>query len=243
MKGKMNTPVEQRIFFYVPGYKPAFIEVAVHSIKTNLILCLEDGTPKDKKHEARYLVKGALKAFANKCDRFIVRINSVYTDYWRRDIEAILQHPPKRIRIPMVNKPEDLLQIDHVVCETARRLNLPELPQYEVMIESREGLRNLKAIAATNERIYAFTLGAGDYLDDVKNCRNPHEELKKAREYLAGTCRELGIYAFDSTYMNYKDIDGFYKDCIASREFGFSGRSVIHPDQVNLAIEVYSQTG
>lgn len=232
---------KERVVFYSAGYKPGYIEKAMTLGIKNLILCMEDGTPEDKKSEARCLVKRALCEFKDSDKNIIVRINSVYTEHWKKDLQAILGNKPARIRIPMVNKPEDLVLVDTYIKKLLKELNDNYKPQYEIMIESREGLNNIKEIYESCSNIYAFTLGGCDYYDDVKDiCQNPEQEVINAKKRICDFCRDNKLYCFDTTYMNYRDMEGFKRDCIFSRNLGFSGRSVIHPDQVKIAMEIYS---
>ncbi|GKX31021.1 citrate lyase subunit beta [Vallitalea longa] len=227
-----------RVVLYVAGYKPGYIEKAMTLSIKNILLCLEDGTPQNKKIDARYLVKGALSEFKDSDKNLSVRINSVYTNYWKDDLQAILLYRPSRIRVPMVNKCEDLQLVDKYVREFVKEQDY--IPQYEVMIESREGLRNIKHIYDNNDNIYAFTIGGGDYYDDVKDSsEDPQQEVIDAKKSICKFCKENNIYCFDTTYMNYKDIEGYKKDCMLSKNMGFSGRSVIHPDQIKITIDTY----
>lgn len=232
---------KERVSIYSAGYKPGYIEKAMTLGIKNIILCMEDGTPEDKKNEARCLVKRALDEFKDSDKNLIVRINSVYTEHWQKDIEAIMENKPARIRIPMVNKPEDLALVDAYIEKLLKETNDDRKPLYEIMIESREGLNNIKKIYESCSNIYAFTLGGCDYYDDVKDiCQNPEQEVINAKKRICEFCKENKLYSFDTTYMNYRNMEGFKNDCIFSRNLGFSGRSVIHPDQIKMAIEIYS---
>ncbi|WHX48535.1 aldolase/citrate lyase family protein [Paenibacillus woosongensis] len=232
----------ERVIFYVAGYKPGYIEKAMTLGLKNIILCLEDGTPENKKIEARSLVKRALSEFKDLDLNLIVRINSVYTDHWKADFEALLENRPTRIRIPMVNKAEDLLEIDEYWRFISKESDDDYKPLYEIMIESKEGLNNLERIYQCSDNIYAFTLGGGDYYDDVKlNSDDPQKEVLFAKQKICQFCNENSLYSFDTTFMKYKDLEGYRNDCEFSRNLGFTGRSIIHPDQIKIGLEVYSE--
>jgi citrate lyase subunit beta/citryl-CoA lyase len=55
---------------------------------------------------------------------------------------------------------------------------------------------------------------------------------------LAG--REAGIAVLDGVYNNVKDADGFRAECEQGRDFGFDGKTLIHPGQVEMCNEVFA---
>lgn len=237
----MNQAAEQQVYFYVPGYKPNYIEYAMTFYPMNIILCLEDGTPEEKKLEARYVVKHALQAFTDSEHTLIVRINSVHTAHWEQDLEEIVPQQPGRIRLPMVRTAEDLRQVECKVQDIIQARGLDYSPVYEVMIECREAIGNIAGIHQASPNIHAFTFGGTDYYDDcaAKGFADPAREVRLAKQQLGEYCRSRGLQCFDTTYMAYRDMEGFRQDCLLSRDYGFTGRSVIHPDQVAVVQEIY----
>lgn len=237
----MSLAAEQLVYFYVPGYKPNYIEYAMTFYPMNIILCLEDGTPEDKKQEARYVVKNALQEFTDSEHTLIVRINSVHTPHWERDLEEVVPQRPDRIRLPMIKTADDLRQIERKVQEMLRDLGLDYSPKYEVMIECSEAIANIGDIHQASDNIYAFTFGGTDYFNDcvAKGLLDPAREVLSAKQKLGAYCRSMELQCFDTTYMAFRDLEGFREDCLLSREYGFTGRSVIHPDQVAVVQEIY----
>ncbi|MEK3834147.1 MULTISPECIES: HpcH/HpaI aldolase/citrate lyase family protein [unclassified Paenibacillus] len=238
----MSVAAEPLVYFYVPGYKPNYIEYAMTFYPMNIILCLEDGTPEEKKLEARYVVKNALQEFSSDSEHtLIVRVNSVHTPHWEQDLEELVPERPARIRLPMVRTAEDLRQVERKVQDVIHQRSLNYSPSYEVMIECCEAIANLGEIHQASRNIYAFTFGGTDYFNDcvAKGLGDPALEVRKAKQKLGEYCRSVGLQCFDTTYMAYRDLEGFREDCLLSREYGFTGRSVIHPDQVAVVQDIY----
>ncbi|KOY81370.1 hypothetical protein I6G82_02145 [Lysinibacillus macroides] len=231
--------VWERLNFYVPAYKPGNIEYALNFNIKNLVICLEDGTPEEKKLEARVLLKNALKDLGEVDKNFTIRINSVYTKHWKDDLLAIIPYGPNRIRIPMVNKPEDILLIVDFINSI-----FPEqksFPFFEIMIESVEGLKNIEALVQASDKIYALTIGGEDLLNDFIKLgyKNPKQEVINAKKHLCRVAKAYELLSFDTTFMDYKNKVGFEEDCKKSISYGFSGRSLMHPDQIEVAFELY----
>jgi citrate lyase subunit beta/citryl-CoA lyase len=52
--------------------------------------------------------------------------------------------------------------------------------------------------------------------------------------------RAFGLDALDGVYNNFKDAEGFRSECVHGRRLGFDGKTLIHPDQVAVANEVFA---
>ena len=52
--------------------------------------------------------------------------------------------------------------------------------------------------------------------------------------------RAYGLDALDGVYNNFKDAEGYKRECVHGRRLGFDGKTLIHPDQVAVANEVFA---
>ena len=52
--------------------------------------------------------------------------------------------------------------------------------------------------------------------------------------------RAEGKLAIDGVYMDINDTAGLDRDCWLGKEFGFDGKSLIHPSQIDICNKVYS---
>jgi citrate lyase subunit beta/citryl-CoA lyase len=52
--------------------------------------------------------------------------------------------------------------------------------------------------------------------------------------------RAYGLDVLDGVYNNIRDADGFRRECVHGRRLGFDGKTLIHPDQVVIANEVFA---
>ena len=52
--------------------------------------------------------------------------------------------------------------------------------------------------------------------------------------------RAYGLDVLDGVYNNFKDAEGFRRECVHGRALGFDGKTLIHPDQVAVANEVFA---
>ena len=51
--------------------------------------------------------------------------------------------------------------------------------------------------------------------------------------------RSRGLDVFDGVHLDYQNLDSFRESCVAGRDIGFDGKTLIHPTQVTVANEVF----
>jgi (3S)-malyl-CoA thioesterase len=49
-----------------------------------------------------------------------------------------------------------------------------------------------------------------------------------------------GVICIDGVYNAFKDIEGLTKECLEGRDFGFDGKSLIHPAQIAPANDIFA---
>jgi citrate lyase subunit beta/citryl-CoA lyase len=54
--------------------------------------------------------------------------------------------------------------------------------------------------------------------------------------------RAYNLDALDGVYNNFRDAEGYRRECVHGRRLGFDGKTLIHPDQVAVANEVFAPT-
>ena len=52
--------------------------------------------------------------------------------------------------------------------------------------------------------------------------------------------RAYGIDILDSVFNNFRDAEGYQRECAQGRQLGFDGKTLIHPDQIAAANDVFS---
>ncbi len=222
-----------RSFLYVPGSKPEIVEKAFNSNADCVVIDLEDAVHVDKKVEARNFVASFIATKPAK--PFLVRINDLNGAWGKDDLEAIATPDLPGIRMPKVASVE-------TVNAAAKILDAGKSQaQIHLLIESALGVVQLHALASSNSRVVAMSLGEADLLSDFRATNQ--EALKYARNALLIASRAAGLrQPSQSVYANTKDIDGLRTSTIEAKATGFFGRSVIHPSQIDVVNEVFTPT-
>src|SRR6185295_7568306 len=101
------------------------------------------------------------------------------------------------------------------------------------MIETARGVLEAAAIAPATAGLIA---GTNDLAADLGlRPGASRAALTTALQTIVLAARAAGIAAFDGVYNRLDDPEGFAAQCEEGRSFGFDGKSLIHPNQVDIA--------
>ncbi|MGI0004576.1 MAG: HpcH/HpaI aldolase/citrate lyase family protein [Candidatus Nitrosotenuis sp.] len=229
-----------RSLLFVPGNNPRFLEKA-RTIPADIVCFdLEDSVPDSEKKNARKLIKEALKSRSSYSAEIYVRTNSPISGKIPDDLEEIIQKGLDGIVIPKVNSAKELLKIRKNISKLEKKRKLKPIPLVP-SIESAEGAVNTYEIASSSKRIVAVVFGVFDLLNDmgIEYTKQP-EGAKYARSKVPLDARAAGVYAIDAIWQDLQDQNGLKEDCIIGKNLGYVGKSIIHPDQIQIAHELFA---
>jgi citrate lyase subunit beta/citryl-CoA lyase len=113
------------------------------------------------------------------------------------------------------------------------------------MIETPLAILNIGAIAATarepGARLACFVMGTNDLVKETR--ADLSKNRRPALFWLSAAitaARAYGLDALDGVYNDFKDAEGFRRECLHGRALGFDGKTLIHPDQIAVANEVFA---
>jgi citrate lyase subunit beta/citryl-CoA lyase len=214
----------RRSALYVPGDKPRALENARGLDADCLILDLEDAVAPEAKVRARAAVCAAVAGFAPR--DVIVRINAMSSPWGADDLAAVTAAKPGAILLPKVQDAGDIAAIHS---------NTP----LWAMIETPRGVLNAGAIAGSG--VGALVLGSNDLVKDMQARAMPgRENLRTAMSLCVLAARSFGIAVLDAVHNDIADADGFAQACACARDFGFDGKTLIHPSQITVANAAFS---
>src|SRR4029077_16626757 len=99
---------------------------------------------------------------------------------------------------------------------------------------------DVRAIAA-HPRVSVMVMGTNDLARELRAplARGRHALLPHlATAVLAA--RESGKVILDGVYNDVKDLYGFGVECAQGVEFGFDGKTLIHPGQIDIANQAWA---
>ena len=162
------TPVARlnRSQLFGPGSRPEIFEKMAKSEADVVSLDLEDSVAPDDKEKARWNVIEAVNNINWKNKTVSVRINSLDTPFWHRDIIDLLDNCSERLDnliIPKAGCAADIYAIDALVSSVEKATARSKNVGFEILIESAAGITNVNEIANSSSRIESMALGAADF--------------------------------------------------------------------------------
>jgi citrate lyase subunit beta/citryl-CoA lyase len=224
-----------RSFLFTPANHPRKVEKVFASGADAIILDLEDACAASEKAASRAVAVAALSA-PRSCLGY-VRVNASDTEWCFRDLDEVIGPWLDGIVAPKIERPEEIVLIDWMIAQFERERGLP-IGAIDLMpiIETGIGLHALDAIIAACTRIKRVSFGAGDFTRDMGMKWSADEaELAYARGRLILASRVGGLEPpIDTVHIDLADEDSFAQSIITGVKFGFQGKLLIHPKQVEL---------
>jgi citrate lyase subunit beta/citryl-CoA lyase len=240
-ENKQGSVKEQHRFsrLYLPGNSPSLmLNAGIHS-PNGLILDLEDAVAPDKKLEARFLVRNALRSLNFYGAERMVRINQ--GDLGLEDLDFVIPHGVNLILVPKVETPEQLLAVDEKIKELQAKHGLKNPIWLMPIIESAKGVMHAYAIASASNNISSLAIGLEDYTADLGVRRTAEgTESFFARTTLVNAAVAAGIQSIDSVFSDVSDMEALKKNVQVSKSLGFNGMGCIHPRQIRVIHENFA---
>ena len=233
----------RRTMLFVPGNDPGKLFNAGIYGADSIVFDLEDAVAVGEKDAARDLVRNALLYNEYPCE-VGVRINHISTPFGHDDIREIMRARPAFLRVPKSEEPADIVAVDELMSHWEREYGYEAGGVKLVLtIETALGILNSFHLAKASRRVVAIGLGAEDLAADLETNRTPAgHEILFARSQLLLSARAAKVQAIDNVYADVKNEDGFIADTLLCKELGFNGKSVIHPNQVDIVHRIYTPT-
>ena len=232
----------KRSMLFIPGNTPNLLINGDRLGADMVIFDLEDAVSPDEKDSARILVRNTLRYMGFKGLKTIVRINSVDTVYWRKDLDEIMKYGPDMVMLPKSGTADDVREADAYMSKLEAELGLAENSvRLMPLIETALGVENAFAIATAAKRVCAIFLGAEDLTADLR-CKRTKEgrEIEYARTRLVAAARAAGVDVYDTPFTDVNDDEGMRKDAEVAKALGFTGKASISPRHVDIINEVFS---
>ena len=231
----------RRSALYMPGSNARAIEKAKTLAADVVIFDLEDAVAPNTKAQARDQVCAAVQAGGYGLRELVIRINALETPWGEADLAAAIAAAPDAILVPKVSSAETLAAVGLRL----RKLGAAERTKIWAMIETPLAILRAENIASAardvDTRLACFVMGANDLAKDTRARLLPGRAAMLPWLMTAlAAARAHGIDILDGVYNNLSDADGFRTECEQGRDCGFDGKTLIHPDQIAAANEIYA---
>ena len=251
----------------MPGSNRRFLEKAATSPADVVFLDLEDAVAPDDKEQARKNVIEALNDLDWSGHTVSVRINGLDTPYMYRDVVDVVEQAGQHLDLLMIPKAgtaADIYALDMLVSQIEQAKGFDGRIGFEMIIETALGMQNVHEIAAASRRNESLHFGVADYAASTKarttGIGGPHPQYHVltdpdesgnrgvhwgdmwhyALARMVVAARANGLRPLDGPFGDFSDAGGFRAQAGRSAVLGCEGKWAIHPNQVELANEIFS---
>ena len=217
--------MKYRSVLFVPGHEERKIKKAYTLNSDLIVLDLESTVPEDQKDLAKKIIK---ECNVNK-DQTYIRINN------NSDLEFVTSEKFPGIFLPFTETKKQLIEID-VLLKKTEKLKTDVIP----ILESINGLSNLEEICSFSERIQIISFGSHDLAKSINlKISEDEKEILEFRKNIVNKSKNIQK-PIDTSYLNFKDLNGFEVSCNLVKKLGFGGKACIHPNQIDISNKLFT---
>jgi citrate lyase subunit beta / citryl-CoA lyase len=221
---------------YVPGANERALEKARELPADGLIFDLEDAVAPEAKQRARDCACEAARSGAYPSHTVAIRINAIGTPWHADDLAAAVAARPDAIVVPKVGSPEDVLTIERALEQHGDRQT-----SIWAMLETPAAVLRSAEIAEAGARLSVLVMGTNDLLAELRAQELPDRRpLEVSLMLCLLAARAAGRPILDGVYNDVRNAVGFEAECLAVRQLGFDGKTLIHPSQVEICNRVFA---
>ena len=234
-----------RSLIFVPSNSRRFIDKAKTLNADITCFDLEDSVPINEKTAAREMIVQTLKHRTDYKTNVYIRINSFDSGMAFSDLKEIIQNGVDGIVIPKVNDENEVVDLIRFISilEDERGIKKGSI-KLMPSIETAKGVVNAYYIAKADQRVNALIFGVFDFLYDMglDYVENEAIEYTYARGKIPVDAKAAGVAAIDAIWQKVDDTYGLTKDARVGKRLGYSGKSIIHPSQIDPVHKIFIPT-
>ncbi|OZG71930.1 CoA ester lyase [Hahella sp. CCB-MM4] len=227
----------RRSVLYMSGANSRSLEKAQNLKVDSLIFDLEDAVAPEQKVVAREKVSNALDSFDYSHREKVIRINTIDSVWGKADLAAALSSKVDAILLPKVESADTVKEVGAMMdqADPKRRIAL------WAMIETPLGVLNVQSIATSSPRLDCLVMGTSDLIKDL-HARSTQDRgpILVSLHLCLLAARAHGLSILDGVHVDLKDLPGLKAVAMQGRNMGFDGKTVIHPNQIDIVNEVFS---
>ncbi len=223
----------RRSALFLPASNGRAIEKARTLPCDVVILDLEDAVAPAQKSAARVAAVAAIGEGGFGARELVVRVNAPDTPWGAEDLVALRGAPVDAVLLPKLEDAATLPQA---------RAALGDGPALWAMIETCEGVLRLPAIvaAAAAHGLTTLVAGTNDLARELRCRVGPgRAPLLPMLAHIVLAARAAGLVALDGVINTLDDQAAIAAECAQGRDYGFDGKTLIHPAQIAAANEAF----
>jgi citrate lyase subunit beta/citryl-CoA lyase len=239
-----------RSLLFVPADSAKKLDKAMTSGADALIVDLEDSIALDGKARARDSAAAFLKEAVASANRpyLLVRVNGLATGLTDADLDAVAPAKPDAIMLPKAEGGASVIHADAKLAVREAQNGLPDghIKILPIATETAAALFVAGTFAGAGARLLGLTWGAEDLSAELGAQANRDAQghwldpYRLARTLCLAGAAAAGVPAIDTVYVDFRNSDGFRRECEDACRDGFLGKMAIHPAQVPIINAVFT---
>jgi citrate lyase subunit beta/citryl-CoA lyase len=218
---------------YVPVTSQKIIDKGLSTDVDTIIFDLEDSVAAAHKTAARTRLSESLAEIRDPKQCIAVRINAVTTPYWEEDTEAVSDSAARVVILPNATAAAVRTLSEKL---DALGSGLKIVP----LIETPGAVELAGDIITASSRVVGVQFGAEDYTKAMQVKRTAKgDEFWYARCRIANIGHMYDVEILDTPFSILGDEAALRFDAYTAKRLGFTGKTVIHPDHIQVVREVF----
>ncbi|OQV21803.1 Citrate lyase subunit beta-like protein, mitochondrial [Hypsibius exemplaris] len=253
--------IPRRAVMYIPGDDVKKIaKIPTLNVDCPVLEC-EDGVAVARKEAARSMIVSTLnnaewvKTRKSRALDVAVRINSIQSGLADDDLNTVLSASvlPTTLFVPKIEEEDHIswlanrlgLILSGRITQAPLRLIL-YIESAHALMQMRRLLKTALSLADGSGSLFALdgvVFGSDDYCADIGATRSKEAtELIFARQFFVSAAKSFQrpIQAIDLVHIDFKDLSDLKRQAEEGARWGFTGKQVIHPAQVETVQRAFS---
>jgi citrate lyase subunit beta/citryl-CoA lyase len=216
----------------MPGSNARALEKARGLACDVVIMDLEDAVAPEMKADARSKIGAALSDGGYGERELVIRTNGLDTPHGHTDLVFAATTGAHAVLLSKVESADTVRQAARIL----EANGAPADMAIWCMIESPMAVLDIRSIAAAHPRLACLVMGTSDLAKDL-HCLHTPDRLPMITAL--GLCllaaRAHGLAILDGVHLDLNDDEGFAAACRQGVEWGFDGRTLVHPKTIDAA--------
>lgn len=226
----------RRSMLYVATTQVHHLESAKSLPADALIFDLHEAVPPDRKMEARNNLAAAIRGGGFHGQELVVRVNRRSTPWFADDLARVAELPIDAVLLPHIEAGDELL-------DAIARLDAAGGARLDVMvqIETPLAVLHIDEIAAASDRLSCLVMNNANLSHALKLKPTPDRTgLFFSHQRVVLAARAFGRNVVDGSHLDLKEARTCELSCRQARDYGFDGKTVIHPAQLTYTNDAFS---
>jgi len=232
-----QTARPRRSVLYMPGSNARALEKGKGIAADGLILDLEDAVSPDAKEVARQQICDAVSGGGYGQREILIRVNGLSTPWGYQDVKDASTSGADGILIPKVESADMVRQVEAIMDASGAPADMA----IWCMMETPRGMLRAEEIADATPRLGGFVMGTSDLAKDLHCAHTPMRlPMVTSLSLCILAARAAGLAIIDGVHLDLNDTEAYAEHCQQGLEFGFDGKTLIHPKQVDVANQTFA---